>query len=89
MKTLALKLTGYTIKGVADVKIWGGGCIEMADFSVLKIKRIKEYLNDGGFGYEKINGAICHVYRNYEGTLVYSRTLYIGKISENTYANEF
>ena len=93
MKSITLHLTDYVIKGMADLKPWGGGnaCIEMASFNVKHLKEIKENINDNGFGVEKINGAICDVYRNYEGTLKYSKTLTIGKVSEHTqdvYYNE-
>ena len=86
MKNITLHFTDYVIKGIADVKPWGGGgaCIEMASFHVKSLKEIKDNLNDNGFGVESINGAICDVYRNYQGTLIYSRTLTIGKVSEHT-----
>lgn len=87
MKNLTLKLTDYVIKGIASVKPWGGGeaCIEMAPFNVKALKEIENNLNDNGFGVEEITGAICDVYRNYEGTLVYSRTLTIGNVFECVY----
>ena len=86
MKSITLNFTDYVIKGIADVKSWGGGnaCIEMTPFHVKNLKDIKDNLNDNGFGVEKINGAICNVFRNYQGALIYSRTLHIGKVSENT-----
>jgi hypothetical protein len=88
MKTLTLKKIGFTVKGTADLTLWGGGnaCIEMKSFDVKKIdfKTLKENLNDNGFGVEKINGGICEVYENYEGTLKFLKTIEIGKISEKT-----
>jgi hypothetical protein len=86
MKSITLNFTDYVIEGIADLTAWGGGnaCIEMKSFHVKSLKDIKENLNDNGFGVESINGAICDVYRNYEGTLKYSRTLHIGKVSEHT-----
>lgn len=86
MKSITLYFTDYVIKGVADVTSWGGGnaCIEMKPFHVKSIKETKGNLNDAGFGVEKINGAICDVYRNYQGTLKYTMTLHIGKVSEYT-----
>jgi hypothetical protein len=86
MNTITLILTDYVIKGVADVTPWGGGkaCIEMQSFHVKSLKDIKNNINDNGFGVESINGAICDIYRNYQGTLVYSRTLHIGKVLHHT-----
>jgi hypothetical protein len=86
MKSIKLRLVDYVIKGISDLSLWGGGkgCIEMKPFHVKSLKEIKENLNDNGFGVEKINGAICDIYRNYEGTLRYARTLKIGDISDNT-----
>jgi len=86
MKSITLNFTDYVIKGIADVKSWGDGnaCIEMAPFHVKNLKDIKDNLNDNGFGVESINGAICDVYLNYEGTLKYSKTITIGKVSART-----
>lgn len=86
MKNLTLDLTGYTVRGLADVSLWGGGegNIEMKPFNVKSIKEIPEKLNDGGFGVEKINGAIVDVYRDYNGFKKYSRTLIINEVSNNT-----
>jgi hypothetical protein len=87
-KTLTLKKTGYTITGTADLTAWGGGnaCIEMAKFNVDKIdiKTLKENLNDNGFGVQSINGGICDIYENYEGTIRFLKTVEIGKISSHT-----
>jgi len=88
MKTLTLKLTGYTIKGISDLSLWGGGnaCIEMDAFTVDNIdeKTLLNNINDAGFGVEKINGAICAIYENYEDTLKYIKSITVGKVSENT-----
>ena len=88
MKTLTLKLTGYIIKGVSDLKLWGGAnaCIDMAKFHVNKIdiKTLKNNINDNGFGVEKINGAICDIYENFEGTLHFLKTIEIGQVSDQT-----
>lgn len=91
MKSITLELTDYVIKGIADITDWysQGGCIEMKSFNIKSLKEIKDNLNDNGFGVQSINGAICDVYRNYEGTLKYARTLYIGNISEHTQDNHF
>ena len=88
MKTLTLKKTGYTVKGVSDLTLWGGGnaCIEMKPFEIKDIKKktLLTNINDNGFGVENINGAICDIYENFEGTLRYYKTITIGKVSEYT-----
>jgi hypothetical protein len=85
---LTLKLTGYTVKGTADLTPWGGGnaCIEMAPFNVKRIDKrtLLNNINDNGFGVQAINVAICDIYKNYEGTLQYLKTVEVGKISINT-----
>ena len=87
MKKLTLVLNGYTVKGVSDLTLWGGGnaSIQMNQFNITSVKELPTSLNDAGFGVESINGAICDIYRNYQGTLVYARTLTIGKVSEITF----
>ena len=91
MKNITLKLTDYVIKGVADLNLWGGGkgSIQMDSFHIDKIKDIKNNLNDAGFGVESINGGVCDIYRNYEGTLIYSRTIIIGKVTDSTLSCNF
>jgi len=86
MKEITLKLTGYYVTGTADITLWGGGdtCIEMEPFNVKTIKEIPDNINDSGFGVESINGAVCSIFRNYEGTHVYARTIIIGDVSELT-----
>ena len=85
---LTLKLTGYTVKGTADLTPWGGGnaCIEMAPFNVKRTDKrtLLSNINDNGFGVQAINGAICDIYKNYEGTLQYLKTVIVGKISDRT-----
>ena len=95
-KTLELKMVGYTVKGISDLNPWGGGnaCIEMTPFKVSRInkKALIDNINDSGFGVENINGAICDIYEDYEGTLRYLKTVRVGKISKNTethYENRF
>ena len=94
MNTITLKQQGYLIKGVSDLTPWGGGnaAIQMTSFKVSTLKEIKDGINDGGFGVENINGAVCDVYRLYKGNgeydsdySVFARTLFIGKISDNTH----
>uniref|UniRef100_A0A6M3L7R5 Uncharacterized protein n=1 Tax=viral metagenome TaxID=1070528 RepID=A0A6M3L7R5_9ZZZZ len=88
MKTLTLKKVGYVVKGMADLKPWGGGnaCIEMTPFKIKRIsdKILMDNINDAGFGVENINGAICDIYEDYEGTLRYLTTKRVGKVSEHT-----
>ena len=88
MKTLTLKKTEYIIKGVADISAWGGGrgCIKMDSFKLEKIsnKILLDNINDGCFGVQSINGAICDIYENYEGTLQYLKTKKVGSITEYT-----
>jgi hypothetical protein len=95
-KQITLSFTNYVIKGVSDVTPWGGGdaCIEMDKFTTnsLKTEELLAKVNDGGFGVERINGAICDIYENYEGTLKFLKTKTVGKISEATrefYENEY
>jgi len=87
-KTLTLKLTGYIVKGISDLNSWGGGnaCIKMKPFNVKSInkKNLLDNINDNGFGVESINGAICDVYENFQGTLRYLKTIIVGTISEHT-----
>ena len=88
MKTLTLKKTGYVVKGIADITPWGGGnaCIGMDSFKVKSIteKVLLNNLNDSGFGVESINGAICNIYEDYEGTLQFLKSDIIGSVSDNT-----
>jgi len=88
MKTITLRKTGYRVKGISDLTLWGGenSSIMMKEFSVKNISKenLKKNLNDNGFGVESINGAICDIYENYEGTLRYLKTKTVGKVSERT-----
>lgn len=86
MKQLTLELTGYHIEGTSDLTLWGGGnaSIIMQPFEVKRIRDIKDGLNDAGFGVESINGAVCAIYRNYEGTHVFARTIAVGTVSDDT-----
>ena len=88
MKTLTLIKKGYVIKGVSDLTPWGGGnaCIPMYSFATktIQVKEILEGINDAGFGVEKINGAICDIYENFEGTLRWIKTITVGKVSKHT-----
>jgi|ERR1035437_1697558 hypothetical protein len=87
-KTLVLKMTGYMVKGTSDLTQWGGGnaSIQMSPFKVDKIdkKTLLKNINDAGFGVESINGAICDIYEDYEGTLVFLKSVEVGKVSDST-----
>jgi len=88
-KVLTLKLVGYTVGGVADLKLWGGGnaCIDMKQFltSDISRKNLLKNLNDNGFGVEKINGGICDIFENYDGTLKFLKSVEVGNVSEATH----
>ncbi len=88
MKTITLKKVGYVVKGVADLTAWGGGngCIPMKPFTVKDIrqKTLLANINDNGFGVKSINGGICNIYEDFEGTLRFYKTIEVGKISDNT-----
>ena len=53
MKTITLKKTGYVVKGVADLTLWGdsNACIEMNPFKIktLSEKVLLKNINDAGF----------------------------------------
>ena len=87
-KTITLAFSNYVVKGLADVTHWGGGnaCIEMDPFNINSIKDedLLKNLNDGGFRVESINGAICDIFENYEGTLQFLRTKRVGRVSSHT-----
>lgn len=88
LKQLTLNFSGFHIQGTADVTLWGGGkaCIQMSPFKVksLETEEILKGINDAGFGVESINGAACDVFENFEGHLVFQKTLVVGKVSEHT-----
>jgi hypothetical protein len=87
MKNITLKFTGFTVKGISELKLWGGGkgSIEMKSFDVKHLREIREEINDNGFGCEEILGAICEVYKNYNGHLEYCKEIIVGKVSESTF----
>jgi len=86
--TITLEFTNYLVKGISDLTMWGGGnsCIVMEAFGlkVLSKKNLLENINDNGFGVESINGAICDVYKNYDGFLKFYKTIAVGDVSEDT-----
>ena len=88
MKTITLKKIGYIVKGISDLTDWYGqnGCIEMKPFKTKGISKrtLLKNLNDGGFGVQSINGAICDVYEDFEGTLRYIKTVEVGSTSDHT-----
>lgn len=87
-KTITLNKTGYLIKGISALTMWGGGSgtIKMKPFEVEHLKEVKELINDNGFGVESIDGAIIDIYENYEGShKVFRKTMLINldnKLSE-------
>lgn len=87
-KSIKLNFTNYRVAGVADVTMWGGGraCIEMTPFTVDKLDKtsLLEGINDGGFGVQSINGAVCDVSENFEGHLVFKESIAVGKVSKHT-----
>lgn len=87
-KSITLFRKGFVVKGVADLTLWGGGngYIVMEPFTTnsLQKKILLSKINDNGFGVANINGAICQVYENFEGTLRYYKTIYVGDVSDNT-----
>jgi hypothetical protein len=85
MKSKTLRREGFFVSGVADLNLWGGGkgSIEMRPFTCQHLREARKKLNDAGFGVEKINGAICDVFRLYEnGYKEFGRTVRIGKVAE-------
>lgn len=88
MKSITLKKSGYIVKGVSDLTMWGGGngCIVMEPFKLKKItkKNILNNLNDNGFGVQSINGAIVNIYENFNGYEVFLKQMVVGKINQNT-----
>lgn len=87
-KTITLKKTGYYVTGVSDLTMWGNdpGCISMKPFLVKDIKKktLLENINDNGFGVQSINGAICDIYEDYEGTHRFLTTVTVGKVNDFT-----
>ena len=88
MKTIILKKVGYIVKGVADITDWYGHnwCIEMYPFRAKETSKrtLLRNLNDAGFGVQSINGAICMVYEDFQGTLKYTKTIEVGTVSNHT-----
>jgi hypothetical protein len=87
--SIKLKFTNYYVTGVADLTLWGGGnaAIVMEPFMVdiLHKSVLLENLNDSGFGVESINGAVCDIYKNYEGyNVFFKERIVVGKVSEYT-----
>ena len=68
-KTITLKHTGFYVEGTARILDWGGdvGEIEMDAFHVDSLDDIQKNVNDGRFGCQRILGADCTVYEDYEG----------------------
>lgn len=87
-KELTLQFTDYVIKGTADLTLWdnNNASITMKAFKTKNIKpeTLLKGINDNGFGSQNINGAICDIFENYEGTLRYKSTITVGDVSEQT-----
>ena len=87
MKSKTLRREGFFVSGVADLNLWGGGkgSIEMRPFTCQHLREAREKINDAGFGVENINGAICAVYRLWQGGYKeYAKDVRIGKVAEYT-----
>ena len=86
-KSIRLKFTNYIIKGTTFLTLWVGGesSIEMDPFEVDNISEetLLANINDAGFGVQSINGALCHIYCNYEGYERYFGFTKVGKIPDN------
>ena len=71
LKQLSLDFKGYEIKGEAVISMWGGGFgnIEMGPCFIsekeLTHNRLKQCVNDNGFGCEHIAEAYVDIYRVY------------------------
>jgi len=91
MKSKTLQFKGFRITGTSDLTLWGGGnaSISMNSFFINHLKEMRDKINDGGFGVESINGAICNIYKVYQnghGEYVeYSKTITIGNVSDSTF----
>ena len=98
MKTKTLKFSGYVIKGIADLTLWGGdnASIQMKpiyldekQFDINNPETLMEHLNDNGFGVQSINGALCEIYENYEGYTEFIDTVIVGKVSDRIMEGTF
>ena len=94
--TVTISRVGVRVEGTAKLHMWGGGIgyTRMDDFDLMAPdisldisdddlrKKIKDNLNDAGFGCESIDGAIVDVYDLYEsGFAIYTGELIVGDIS--------
>lgn len=70
VKTITLKHTGFFVEGTARILLWNGDVAEvkMDAFHVASFDDIPKNVNDGQFGCQRILGADCTVYEDYEGT---------------------
>lgn len=84
-KELCLQHRGYLIEGSAEIIHWGGGAgvVKMDSFFIpadeLTHNRIKDGINDGGFGCESITSASITIFKSYGDTpyLQQNRDLYV------------
>lgn len=96
--TVTLSKVGVRIEGTAKLHMWGGGVgyivMDSFDFKVPDIsldisddeleKKIKENLNDAGFGCESIDGAVVYISDLYEQGL----TLGVSELTVGDITNE-
>ena len=72
-KQLVVDFVGYKVYGEVKVRDWYGqeGLITMDPYTIdeLDVTKIKEGVNDGGFGVERYIEADCYVYEVYEGDI--------------------
>lgn len=96
-KTITLRLKRLIVTGHADVSPWGGGrgYVKMREYVIddLSDENIKAGMNDGGFGVESINGAVCDVYAEYSNGHAMARqyltTRVVGDVCEDIYDEIF
>lgn len=82
-KQKILNFTNYKVYGEANITFWSvsdeEGIVDMTPFYTdsLEVDVLKEYINDGGFGCQRINSAVLDIYENYEGFEEYLTTIEI------------
>lgn len=86
---ITLNHIGFIVRGKTKVSMWGGRIAFVSmDEVILSLGKVTEnllmeYINDGGFGVEKILGAVVDVYYQYEqGHDIYMETKIVGDVSE-------
>lgn len=68
-----LRFTGFHVEGTARILCQDGGVgtVRMDPYHADTYDGIRQGINDGRFGCEAILASDCHIYRDYEGHLVY------------------